>query len=249
MDKTFVPLVLLGLMLISSGYVVMPARAADTNACLPNQTCYYGYDTSGNYARFPNPYPSYWQTSYNGQQEQIPTATLSISTQGFPSDYTTSLIMDGNPQASLAGGATVDFQIKGDDVHTFTVSSYVTGQSGERFYTQSNSWTSQKGKQVSVTTYTEYDMFYGGYGGRYSNWYYYPYYVPSTDTVSQAFDQSYTFTYQPQYQLTVQNDFGGSVSQAGWYCAAFHSYPKHESDGSILPGLKIRVRGLDIERG
>jgi hypothetical protein len=157
----------------------------------------------------------YWQTQYNGQQVQVTTATLTISTQGFPSDYTSGLSVDGKAVGSIAGGGTAKFQIKGDDVHTFQVDSYVSGQTGERFYTKSNSWTSEKGKEVSVTSYTDYfSPYYNVYG--YDWYYYYPYYAPTTQTVTQPFDQSYTFAYQPQYQLTVQNDIGGGASQSGW---------------------------------
>jgi uncharacterized membrane protein len=233
-------LALLALILASSGHVVLPARAATT--CSSNQPCYYGYDSSGNYAWFPNPFPSYWQTSHNGQNVQVTTATITVSTQGFPSDYSSDLILDGRTVGSITGGGTAKFQIKGDDVHTFQVNSYVNGKSGERFYTKSSSWTSEKGKEVSVTTYQEQYgplVFYGsGYYGTSSIssgnttvdlhprprphpspiwFYYYPYYVPSTQTVIQPFDQSYTFAYETQYQLTVQNDFGGSVSESGWY--------------------------------
>jgi hypothetical protein len=217
LNRTLLPAVLLALVLLSSGYVVTPAKADET--CSASQPCYYGYDTSGNYAWWPTPFPSYWQTTYNGKQQKVTTATITVSTQGFPSDYTTELTVNGKTVASLAGGGTAQFQIKGDDIDTFQVSSYVNGKSGERFYTASNSWTSQKGKEVSVTTYTEYYApYYYWWDYSYSYWYYYyPYYVPSTQTVLQPFDQSYTFKYQPQYQLTIQNDFGGSVSQAGWY--------------------------------
>ncbi len=152
---------------------------------------------------------------------KVTTATITISIQGFPSDYSTTLLADGKSVASIAGGGTAKFQIKGDDIHTYQVDSYVSGKSGERFYAKGTSWTSEKGKDVSVTSYTEYyspyyDWWYYSYPD-YSWYYYYPYYVPTTQTVTQPFDQSYTFTYENQYQLTVQNAQGGTSSPSGWY--------------------------------
>ena len=213
-------LILFALILVSSTNLVVPTRADST--CSTNQPCYFGYDTSGIYVPFPSPFPSYWQTKYNGQQVKVTTAVITISTQGFPSDYSTDLIVDGKTVGSIAGGGTAKFQIKGDDVHSFQVSSYVNGKTGERFFTKSSSWTSEKGKEVDVTTYNEvyvpyYDWWYTSYGYTYYWYYYYPYYVPNTQKVIQPFDQSYTFRYETHYQLTVQDDFGGGVSQSGWY--------------------------------
>lgn len=130
-------------------------------------------------------------------------------------------MVDGKAVGSIAGGGTAKFQIKGDDVHTFQVDSYVSGKTGERFYTKSTSWTSEKGKEVSVTSYTEeyvpyYSWWYAAYGYDYYWYDFYPYYVPTTQTVTQPFDQSYTFAYEIQYQLTVQNDFGGGAPSSGW---------------------------------
>jgi hypothetical protein len=152
---------------------------------------------------------------------KVTTATITISVQGFPSDYSTTLLADGKSVASIAGGGTAKFQIKGDDVHTYQVDSYVNGKTGERFYAKGTSWTSEKGKDVSVTSYTQYyapyyDWWYYTYTDYYW-YYYYPYYVPTTQTVTQPFDQSYTFTYEPQYQLIVQNAQGGNAAAPGWY--------------------------------
>lgn len=231
--------------LVCSSFLIAPARA-QTTTCTPDQPCYFGYDTGGAYTNYPGPFPAYWQTTYNGQKVKVSTATITISAQGFPSQFSTDLIVDGKIMGSIVGGGTAKFQIKGDEVHTYEVRSYVTGESGERFYSKGNSWTSEKGKEVEVTTYEQtyipyYDWWYcsGGYcpGGS-SYWYYYPYYQPTTKTVTQPFDQSYTFRYEPEYELTVQNDFGGSVSQSGWYA----------KDSSVILDTKPLIQSSEDTR-
>jgi uncharacterized membrane protein len=175
----------------------------------------------------------------------VPTATITISVQGFPSQFSTDLIVDGKIMGSIVGGGTAKFQIKGDEVHTYEVRSYVTGESGERFYSKGNSWTSERGKDVEVTTYEQtympyYDWWYSPYcSGTYCTvdywYYYYPYYQPTTKTVTQPFDQGNTFRYEPEYELNVQNDFGGSVTQSGWYAKdssiTLNTKPLIESSG------------------
>jgi hypothetical protein len=197
------------------------AVRADGTTCSSSSPCYFGYNPSGTYIPWAGPFPSYWSENYQGQTVKVTTATITISVQGFPSDYSTALLADGKSVASIAGGGTAKFQIKGDDIHTYQVDSYVSGKSGERFYAKGTSWTSERGKDVSVTSYTEYyTPYYAWWDYSYTDpywYYYYPYYVPTTQTVTQPFDQSYTFTYETQYQLTVQNARGGSSSPSGWY--------------------------------
>lgn len=209
-------------MLVLFAVAPTPVRA-DTTTCSSTSPCYFGYNPSGTYIPWAGPFPSYWSQSYQGQTVKVTTATITVSVQGFPSDYSTTLLADGKSVASIAGGGTAKFQIKGADIHTYQVDSYVSGKSGERFYAKGTSWTSEKGKDVSVTSYTEYyapyyDWWYYSYSYTDPYWYYYyPYYVPTTETVTQPFDQSYTFNYEAQYQLTVQNAHGGSSSSSGWY--------------------------------
>lgn len=212
--------VIVAVILVLFAFAPIPVRA-DGTTCSSSSPCYFGYNTSGTYIPWAGPFPSYWSENYQGQTVKVTTATITISIQGFPSDYSTTLLADGKSVASIAGGGTAKFQIKGDDIHTYQVDSYVSGKSGERFYAKGTSWTSEKGKDVSVTSYTEYyspyyDWWYYSYPD-YSWYYYYPYYVPTTQTVTQPFDQSYTFTYENQYQLTVQNAQGGTSSPSGWY--------------------------------
>ncbi len=180
---------------------------------------YYGYDESGtSYSYLPGAFNPYWETTYKGKTTKVKTAEITISVEGFPSEYSTDLIVDGKTMGSLVGGGTAKFQIKGDDTHAFQVNSYVTGKSGERFYCKGTSWTSERGKEVEVETYSrQYLPYYYWWDYNYNWYYYYPYYQEKTETIIEPFDQGYVFRYETEYELLVQNEFGESVSQSGWY--------------------------------
>jgi len=199
------------IVLISSSFFTVPSVEA--------QEYYYALDAQGNYVLCPGPFQPYWMTTYKGRKTKVKTATITISVEGFPSDFSTDLNVDGKSMGSLPGGGTSKFQIKGDDIHTFRADSYVSGKSGERFYCKGNSWTSEKGREIEVEEYREvYIPLYWWWGYYDYYWYaYYPYYIPETRTVIEPFDQAYTFKYEIEYELTVQDEFGGSASQAGWY--------------------------------
>lgn len=191
--------------------------------CNATNVVYYGYDPDGKYIPFSEPYPNYWSYKYRSRTIQVKTATITISIEGLPSELSTNLIVDGSSMALINGEGVAKFQIKGDEVLSFKVDSYVTGKTGERYYCKSNTWASEKGREVEVEeyrrTYTYMPYYYYEPNNSYPHYYYYyyPYYYRDTTTVIEPFDQAHSLRYEAQYELAVQNEFGASVSQSGWY--------------------------------
>jgi hypothetical protein len=213
-------LIILSLCAMPSSNLLQCSPIQETKA----QT-YYDY-----YIPYYIPYSSYG--SYGKY-----TATISVS--GLPSNYSTNVMIDGKDQGTVAGGASKQFQVTSTDSHTFQVDNYVSGASGVRYSCSNASWTLQK----STSTYSSYSSYYPyyyypyyiyyyptyptisyNYSSPYSYYvtpyyyypsmYYYPYYYPSS-YVNQM-QASHTFSYLPEYMLTVSNSQGQSVSQSGW---------------------------------
>jgi uncharacterized membrane protein len=207
-------IIISSILIISLIMGIVPGNAA---------VVYYGYDPDGKYIVYPEPYPDYWSYRYRSRTIQVKTATITISIEGLPAELSTNFIVDGSSMDQINGEGVAKFQIKEDEVRSFKVDSYVIGRTGERYYCKSNTWASEKGKEVEVEqyrrTYTYVPYYYYTPNNSYPhyNYYYYPYYYRDTITVIEPFDQAHSFRYEAEYQLSVQNEFGGSVPQSGWY--------------------------------
>ena len=207
-------IIISSILIISLIMGIVPGNAA---------VVYYGYDPDGKYIVYTEPYPDYWSYRYRSRTIQVKTATITISIEGLPSELSTNLIVDGSSMGQINGEGVAKFQIKEDEVRSFKVDSYVTSKTGERYYCKSNTWGSEKGKEVEVEqyrrTYTYVPYYYYTPNNSYPHYYYYyyPYYYRDTTTVIEPFDQAHSFRYEAEYQLSVQNEFGGSVPQSGWY--------------------------------
>ncbi len=69
------------------------------------------------------------------------TYDVTISLGGLPPDATTALLVDGNKATDMKGGDVKVLSYPIGTSHTFQVDQYVTGGSGYRYYSESNSWT------------------------------------------------------------------------------------------------------------
>lgn len=81
-------------------------------------------------------YHWYWQQYY----PETSNVDVAISVSGIPSTYSANVKIDGVSVGSVAGGSSQKFRVKFGDSHTFEVDTYVTGASGTRYYSASNTW-------------------------------------------------------------------------------------------------------------
>jgi len=84
-------------------------------------------------------YPWYYGTY--ATSNKVP---VTVSVEGFPSTYSTSLKVDSSQVGTIPGGGTVYIEVNWRVGHTFEVQSYVDGAKGERFYCPANSWYLEK---------------------------------------------------------------------------------------------------------
>jgi hypothetical protein len=74
-------------------------------------------------------------------------ATVSVSVEGLPSQYGAELTVDGSPSGKIRGGATLQVEVDLRISHTLSVTSYVEGSGGERFYCADNTWRLESSSQ------------------------------------------------------------------------------------------------------
>jgi len=67
---------------------------------------------------------------------------------------------------------------------------------------------------------------------------YYPYYYPSSSSYMNQMQASHTFSYNPEYMLTVNNPQGQSVAQSGW----------KSKDAAVTLSTPDRVDKSNVER-
>jgi len=148
-----------------------------------------------------------WYYSYAWRPSSGKTG-VTISAVGFPSDYSTKILVDNRAAGDIKGGGTVNFEMDRTESHAFQVDTYVSGGAGVRYYCAVNSWSMEKKEQQY--SYSYYPYWY---------WWYYPYryyaYYPTTST--QETTQSQTFIYVPEYQLTVESKHGNVGGLSKWY--------------------------------
>jgi hypothetical protein len=87
-------------------------------------------------------YPYYYSTY--SSSNKVP---VTISVEGFPSEYSSSLKVDDSSAGTIPGGGTIYIEVNWRVGHTFLVQSYVEGAKGERFYCPANSWYLEKFSQ------------------------------------------------------------------------------------------------------
>lgn len=129
---------------------------------------------------------------------------VTISAVGFPSEYSTRILVDSGAAGQVNGGGMVKFEVRQTETHTFEVETYVAGSAGVRYYCPANSWSSEKEEQQP----SYYPYWW---------WWYYPWtytYYPTTTTQSE---KAHTFSYLPEYQLTVESRHGGTAGLSKWY--------------------------------
>ncbi|MEM2841620.1 MAG: hypothetical protein QXN62_08700 [Candidatus Bathyarchaeia archaeon] len=80
-------------------------------------------------------WPHYYTYYYS--PHKVP---VTISVEGVPSQYSTTLKVDDSSACTIPGGGTVYVEVNWRVAHIFTVQSYVEGIEGERFHCPANSW-------------------------------------------------------------------------------------------------------------
>lgn len=157
---------------------------------------------------------------------------VTISISDLPSDRSTSIQINGNDEGTIQGGSSREFEVRSTESHNFQVQEYVSGADGVRYVCRENSWTFEK-TQTSNYPYNYpyyYPYYYYTAPHYYTNnsyspvvysyyyypgAYYYPYYYPSSSR--STLEASHTFSYEPEYMLTVDNAYGQSIDKAGWW--------------------------------
>jgi len=118
------------------------------------------YSTEGGvtYYYFWGPWDWSYYYTYYYSPHKVP---VTISVEGFPSQYSTTLKVDDSSAGTIPGGGTVYVEVNWRVGHTFTVQSYVEGAKGERFHCPANSWYLEKfsaptreAKAANTFTYT-----------------------------------------------------------------------------------------------
>jgi hypothetical protein len=162
-----------------------------------------------------------WTPWTSTTEEYKPTQDISaitIGVDGFASDFSTNIKVDGALAGSISGGGSVIFEVDPHAKHTFEVETLVKGVEGERFRCSGNSWTATD----LIKTETRQSYGYGGYTSVY--WYkgkpyYYYYYVPYSysSTVEIPVHKSYTFTFKSEYFLSVTSEMGTPSGGEVWF--------------------------------
>ena len=89
------------------------------------------------------------------------TYDVTISIAGLPSNFNTTLRVDGNQVGMMKGGDVKVMSYPIGTSHTFGVDQYVSGQSGYRYYVQSNSWTAGDTGSYTFNYLTQYYLTLG----------------------------------------------------------------------------------------
>ena len=182
---------------------------------------YYYYSYTG-YVPYYYPYSSQYSSQYGKY-----IATVSIS--GLPSEYSATVKINGNDAGTVQGGSSKQFEVRSAESNVFQVENYISGPTGVRYFCREASW-NLEAQTSSTTSYNYYYPYYYYYYPMvyhrfsrgtpyttyyyYPSYYYYPYYYP-TSSATQV-DVAHSFSYVPEYMLTVENQFGQSTEKAGW---------------------------------
>jgi len=80
--------------------------------------------------------------------------SVSVSTSGLPSTSSTNVYVDGVKVDTLSGGSSKTLKLDAKTSHSIKIDDYISGSTGVRYYSQSNSWafSSTDSKEFSYTT-------------------------------------------------------------------------------------------------
>lgn len=155
---------------------------------------------------------------------------VTVSISGLPSEYSTTVKMNGNAAGTIQGGSSKQFEARSAESHVFQVDNYVSGPTGVRYFCREASWTLEKATPSGYQYPYYYPYYYYYYPTAYyrfnitspytvyyyyPSYYYYPYYYPDP-YAKPKMEVARTFNYVAEYMLTVENPFGQSVDKAGW---------------------------------
>jgi len=151
---------------------------------------------------------------------------VTTSILGVPPEHSTTVKIDGNIVGTVPGGSSKDFEVESTESHIFQVESYISGPAGVRYFCREALWTLEKATTKPAYPYYYpyyYPMVYytinytmpSVYYYYYPSVYYYPYYYPDTYSKPRL-EASHSFSYEPEYMLTVENPYGQSVEKTGW---------------------------------
>ena len=88
-----------------------------------------------------------------------PSYIVSITVQGLPSGLSTTIYVDGSPNATLSGGQSLSLNFSGSVTHYVVVQSYVpsfNGQNGTRYFEKDTSWSFSAGGSHVFTYAAQY---------------------------------------------------------------------------------------------
>ncbi|WP_455369336.1 hypothetical protein [[Eubacterium] cellulosolvens] len=199
-------LLTLSALLISSGTVV--SVASGNSSFQASLSGYYPYSSYYYYSYYPYSYYdySYYPYSYYGYSyypysyySSFTTYIVTISISGLPAEHSTIIEIDGNEEGTIQGGSSKEFEVSSRESHVFSVSSYISGSEGTRYFVSESIWNLEEVE-------TSYYPVIGGY-----SYYYYQY-----SYARQKLEASHTFNYEPEYMLTIDSTKGQSVDKAGW---------------------------------
>jgi len=89
------------------------------------------------------------------------TYDVTISIAGLPSNFNTTLNVDGSPVGAMRGGDVKVLSYPIGTSHTFQVDQYVSGASGYRYYVPTTSWTTENTGSFTFNYVTQYYLTLG----------------------------------------------------------------------------------------
>ena len=199
-------LLTLSALLISSGTVV--SIASGNSSFQASLSGYYPYSSYSSYSYYPYSYYdySYYPYSYYGYSyypysysSSFTTYIVTISISGLPTEHSTIIEIDGNEEETIQGGSSKEFEVSSRESHVFSVSTYISGSEGTRYFASEPIWYLDEVE-------SSYYPVTGGY-----SYYYYQY-----SYARQKLEASHTFNYEPEYMLSVDTIQGQSADMAGW---------------------------------
>ena len=122
------------------------------------------------YGQYDPYYPEYYpySTYYSHSSYSV---TIQIS--GLPSEYSTSIVINGGDSVGIQGGSTKNFEVRSIETNIFEVESQVTGPDATRYICPDPSWSLEQA-QEPYTPYAYYNYPYTYYDSPYV-YYHYPY--------------------------------------------------------------------------
>ena len=83
---------------------------------------------------------------------------VTVSASGIPSQYSATLLVDGQPQGQLQGSQTKTLNFPISSTHTIAVDQYVSGATGVRYYCDQTSWSVSSTDSHIFNYQTQYEL-------------------------------------------------------------------------------------------